>query len=70
VIDPVVKGEDMVRIIEGRRFYWLMSYIEKSEALEKADRYRRSGKNAMARVTRSRRGFYEVWGARTAPEAS
>lgn len=54
----------MVRVIDGETFYWLMSYIEKSEAVEKASKFRGTGKRALARVIRSRRGFYEVWATR------
>ena len=53
----------MVRVIDGKRFYWLMSYLEKTEAVEKAKRHRKSSRQALARVIRSRRGFYEVWAA-------
>lgn len=51
----------MFRIIEGRRFYWLMSYIDKSDAVERARRHRKTDKQAHARVLKSKRGFYEVW---------
>jgi len=51
----------MVRVINGRQFYWLMSYLEKSEALERAERYRSMSRVALARVIRSKKGFYEVW---------
>lgn len=51
----------MVRVIDGKRFFWLMSYIDKSEALEKARQHRKKGGKALARVIKTRRGFYEVW---------
>jgi hypothetical protein len=51
----------MVRVINGKRFYWLMSYLEKTEAVEKAKRHRMTDRGAFARVIKSRRGFYEVW---------
>ena len=51
----------MIRVIDGRQFYWLMSYIEKGEAVEKASRHRRMNKRALARVIKTKRGFYEVW---------
>ncbi len=53
----------MIRNFNGKRFYWLMSYMEKAEALERAEKYRSSAEHSFARVTRSRRGFYEVWGS-------
>lgn len=51
----------MFRIISGKRYFWLMSYIDKSEAVDRARRHRHSSKRALARVIRSRKGFYEVW---------
>ncbi len=53
----------MMRVFHGRRFYWLMSYVDRGEAEERAERHRCSCPNALARITRSRRGFYEVWGS-------
>ncbi|MEE8374676.1 MAG: hypothetical protein V3R87_13295 [Dehalococcoidia bacterium] len=53
----------MIRVIDGKRFFWLMSYLEKGDALEKAKKHRLTGRQSLARVIRSRRGFYEVWAA-------
>ena len=51
----------MIRTIEGKQYQWLMSYIEKSEAVDKARQHRNTKKQAAARITRSKKGFYEVW---------
>ncbi|MEE8469990.1 MAG: hypothetical protein V3S51_01530 [Dehalococcoidia bacterium] len=54
----------MVRVIDGKTFFWLMSYLDKSDAVEKAKRYRGTGREALARVIRSKRGIYEVWASK------
>ncbi len=51
----------MFRIIAGKQFYWLMSYIDKSEAVDRAHRHRHADKQSLARVIKSKKGFYEVW---------